>query len=223
MVPGLLFGATVGNGQPMGCFRCPSAGARRRYWSRSVSIVWRSRTAFTSENRAARLSRASLGPAYNPQNNTLVVGEVDWCTSVRTVSKQDVQKVPIATAWTGASEGFGTQDDTSKWGGWVTATDVASGKRRWEFKAPYPVLGAVTPTAGRIVFTGDMGGNLYALDADEGAKLWSSNLGGAIAGGVISYDAGAGQRVAVAVGMTSPIWPTAKVTAKVVVLGLARQ
>lgn len=68
-----------------------------------------------------------------------------------------------------------------------------------------------------------MGGNLYALDADLGSKLWSINLGGAIAGGVISYDAGAGQRVAVAVGMTSPIWPTAKVTAKVVVLGLGQQ
>jgi alcohol dehydrogenase (cytochrome c) len=24
------------------------------------------------------------GPAYNPQNNTIVVGEVDWCTTVRT-------------------------------------------------------------------------------------------------------------------------------------------
>src|SRR5882724_12091957 len=55
--------------------------------------------------------------------------------------------------------------------------------------------------------------------ADSGSKLWSSDLGGAIAGGVISYDTGAGQRVAVAAGMTSPIWPTAKVTAKVVILG----
>jgi len=64
-----------------------------------------------------------------------------------------------------------------------------------------------------------MGGSLYALDADSGDKIWSSQLGGAIAGGVISYDTGAGQRVAVAVGMTSPIWPTAKVTAKVVILG----
>jgi len=35
-------------------------------------------------------------------------------------------------------------------------------------------------------------------------KLWSTDLGGAIAGGVISYDTGAGQRVAVAAGMTSP-------------------
>jgi alcohol dehydrogenase (cytochrome c) len=37
---------------------------------------------------------------------------------------------------------------------------------------------------------------------------------------VISYDTGAGQRVAVAAGMTSPIWPTPKINGKVVVLGL---
>jgi len=45
-------------------------------------------------------------------------------------------------------------------------------------------------------------------------------LGGAIGGGVITYDTGTGQKIAVAVGMTSPIWPTQKVTGKVVVLGL---
>jgi alcohol dehydrogenase (cytochrome c) len=48
----------------------------------------------------------------------------------------------------------------------------------------------------------------------------SRNLGGAIAGGIVTYDTGTGQKVAVATGMTSPIWPTAKVTAKVMVLGL---
>jgi len=160
------------------------------------------------------------GPAYNPQNKTIVVGEVDWCSSVRTDAKQVLQSVSLGQFWSGsARDGFGTQDDVSKWAGWVTATDAASGTRKWQFKAPYPILGGVTPTAGRLVFVGDMGGSLYALDADSGVELWSSKLGGAIAGGVISYDTGAGQRVAVAVGMTSPIWPTAKVTAKVVILG----
>jgi hypothetical protein len=37
---------------------------------------------------------------------------------------------------------------------------------------------------------------------------------------VITYDTGVGQKIAVAVGMTSPIWPTPKVTSKVIVLGL---
>jgi alcohol dehydrogenase (cytochrome c) len=128
---------------------------------------------------------------------------VDWCTTVRRDLKQAVQNVPLAVPWTGSSrDGFGVQDDTAKWAGWVTAIDVVSGRPKWQFRSPFPVLGGVTPTAGHVVFVGDMGGNLYGLDADSGSKLWSSDLGGAIAGGVISYDTGAGQRVAVAAGMT---------------------
>jgi hypothetical protein len=46
------------------------------------------------------------------------------------------------------------------------------------------------------------------------------DLGGALAGGVITYVTGVGQKIAVAAGMTSPIWPTQKVNGKVVVLGL---
>jgi alcohol dehydrogenase (cytochrome c) len=37
---------------------------------------------------------------------------------------------------------------------------------------------------------------------------------------VITYDSGQGQKIAVAAGMTSPIWPTPKINGKVVVLGL---
>jgi outer membrane protein assembly factor BamB len=88
----------------------------------------------------------------------------------------------------------------------------------WKFKAPFPVLAAVTPTAGNIVFFGDMGGNLYVLNSETGVKLWSQNLGGAVSGGLITYDTGDGQRVAVATGMTSKIWPTAKVTGRIYVL-----
>jgi alcohol dehydrogenase (cytochrome c) len=70
------------------------------------------------------------------------------------------------------------------------------------------------------VLFGDIGGTLYAFDAGSGKKLWSKDLGGAIGGGVITYDTGVGQKIAVAAGMTSPIWPTTKTTGKVIVLGL---
>jgi outer membrane protein assembly factor BamB len=122
--------------------------------------------------------------------------------------------------WSGATGGFGQQDDQKHWGGWLTATDAGSGVRKWQFHAPYPLMGGVTTTIGRLVLFGDMGGNFYAFDAMSGKKLWSIDLGGAIGGGVITYDTGQGQKIAVAAGMTSPIWPTPKVNGKVVVLGL---
>jgi alcohol dehydrogenase (cytochrome c) len=76
----------------------------------------------------------------------------------------------------------------------------------------------MTPTAG--VFFGDTGGNFYALDAANGQKLWGQDLGGAIAGGVITYTADGARRVAVASGFTMLAWPTTIVTARIVVLGL---
>jgi len=82
------------------------------------------------------------------------------------------------------------------------------------------LIGGVTPTGGGLLLFGDMGGNFYAFDAASGKKLWSTGLGGAIGGGVITYDTGQGQKIAVAVGMTSAIWPTPKINGKVVVLGL---
>ena len=49
---------------------------------------------------------------------------------------------------------------------------------------------------------------------------WLVIVCAAVGGGVISYGSGRGQRIAVAAGMTSPIWPTDKVNARLVVYGL---
>jgi alcohol dehydrogenase (cytochrome c) len=160
------------------------------------------------------------GPAYDPLNNTLLVGEVDWCSTVHTDPRSSLQAVPLGRPWSGSRDGFGQQDDTHQWAGWVSATDASRGTLKWRFRTPYPVLSGVTATAGGLVLVADMGGTLYALDTQSGTKLWSTDLGAAVGGGVITYDTGAGQRIAVATGMNSPIWPAPKATAKVVVLGL---
>jgi alcohol dehydrogenase (cytochrome c) len=59
-----------------------------------------------------------------------------------------------------------------------------------------------------------------ALDAQSRKQLWSLNTGGAIGGGIISYAVDEKQRIAVASGMVSPIWPTDKVNARIIVYGI---
>jgi len=61
----------------------------------------------------------------------------------------------------------------------------------------------VTPTAGGVVFSGDLGGNLLALDAKTGAELYKLNTGGAVAGGVITYEVEGQQYVATTSGNVS--------------------
>ncbi|WP_414476105.1 pyrroloquinoline quinone-dependent dehydrogenase [Microvirga sp. M2] len=165
------------------------------------------------------------GPAYDPQTNSIITGEVDWCATVKTAGSDALQSVALGQPWSGMAtsdpaEGFGKMDPPSQWAGWLTATDADTGAAQWQVKTPYPLLGGVTPTAGGLVLFGDMGGTFYAVDARTGKELWSQKIGGAIGGGVITYDTGAGQKIAVAAGMTSPIWPTDKVTGTVVILGV---
>ena len=160
------------------------------------------------------------GPAYSPQTNLIYTGAVDWCATVALAEEAQVKSVAAGQAWSGGADPkapFGNLDPPVRWAGWLTASDASTGVRTWRFRSPTPLLSGVTPTAGGLVFFGDMAGRAYAADARTGRILWTHDTGGAIGGGVISYVAGGRQRIAVASGMTSPIWPTPDVTAKIVV------
>lgn len=162
------------------------------------------------------------GPAYDPETGLVYTGAVDWCTTVQLSNPQQILNASAGQPWTGANpeNAFGSMDSPDRWAGWVYARNAESGKQVWRFETPAPILSAVTPTGGKLLFLGDMAGNAYALDAESGEKLWSSDLGAAVAGGIISYEVNGRQRIAFAAGMKSPIWPTAEKTGRIVVLGL---
>jgi alcohol dehydrogenase (cytochrome c) len=155
----------------------------------------------------------------------IFTGEDEWCTAVKLKSNADVKATPDGDYWMGANtasplEVMGTQDSHATWAGWLYATDADSGEWKWRLKSNYPILSAITPTAGGLVFFGDMGGNLYAVDAASGKPLWKRSMGGAIGGGVITYVAAGSQKIAVAAGTSSIVWPTQQTTARIVIFGL---
>jgi alcohol dehydrogenase (cytochrome c) len=163
------------------------------------------------------------GPAYSPRTNLLYVGAVDWCTTVTMAPADVVRASEIAHPWTGAagSRPFGTLDSAGQWAGWITAVDADRGSIAWKRILPAPVLAALTPTAGGVLFAADVTGDLYALDASTGATLWQTQTAGGLGGGIVSYAIASGaQRIAVAAGMSSPIWPTREVNAELIVYGL---
>jgi alcohol dehydrogenase (cytochrome c) len=165
-------------------------------------------------------------PSYIPQTNLILVAEVEWCDSVRLKDADALKRQPLGSPWAGVATlnpfwlfGNDRQAD-GYWAGWVYAVDADSGVWKWRAKSNYPIVGAMTPTAGGVVFFGDVGGNFYVLDAATGQKLWSQQLDGGLAGGVITYLADGAQRVAVAYGFDNLQWPTQVGTAKIEVLGL---
>ncbi|HEV3334558.1 MAG TPA: PQQ-binding-like beta-propeller repeat protein [Bryobacteraceae bacterium] len=162
------------------------------------------------------------GPAFHPMLNLLFVNAVDWCASVKIADAATVTG-KRGSAWAGSGDpqhAFGRADPKESWGGWLTAVDADTGRVRWKYKSPTPMLAAVTPTAGGVVFTGDLNGDVLALDASSGSVLWRNATGAALGGGVISYQTGGHQRVAVVAGMSPANWPVPRVTGRVIVYAL---
>src|SRR5271168_2887239 len=165
------------------------------------------------------------GPGYDPQNNLIYVGEVDWCTTVILQPAEKIADAAPGSPWSGEDSlnpfnTWGKGDPVFDWAGWVTAVDADTGQWKWRAKTNYPVQSGMTPTAGGVVFFGDMGGDFYALDTADGHKLWGQKIGGAIGGGVITYTANGAQKVAVATGFVSPAFPGEIRRAKIAILGL---
>jgi alcohol dehydrogenase (cytochrome c) len=160
------------------------------------------------------------GPAWNASLNLVFVNAVDWCTSVR-LARLDTLRGKPGAPWTGDYQGgFGRQDPKERWQGWLTAIDGDNGKVVWKYRASAPLLAPVTATAGGIVLTGEVLGDIVALDARTGKVLWRDNTGQAIGGGITAYAVSGHERIAVPAGLNSPIWPVNGGPARVYVYGL---
>ena len=164
------------------------------------------------------------GPSYSPRTNMLYVGSIDWCTTLATYSADQPGKLrgKEALPWTGSNSlraPFGANDSTRR--GWLTAIDADNGSIKWRYASPTPLIAGVTATAGDVVFTADIGGNILAFDATNGRQLWSYAAGAPVGGGVVTYQVGGKEFLAVAVGINSPQgWKLESPPARVLVFKL---
>jgi alcohol dehydrogenase (cytochrome c) len=136
------------------------------------------------------------GPALDRLNNTLITGAVDVCFLVK-LGAQPTKYVAGQAVFGGTVEPVG--DNT----GWITAIDAETGAVRWRYHAEKPVIAGVTPTAGGVTFTGDLAGNFLVFDSKTGALVHKVPTGGAMAGGVVTYELAGRQYVAFASGNIS--------------------
>jgi alcohol dehydrogenase (cytochrome c) len=133
-------------------------------------------------------------PAFDRGNNALIVGADDWCSLLRS---EPEEYAPGVLFTQGKAKMLGTPLGT------ITSLDATTGKIKWQYKAANGVVAAITPTAGGLVFAGDLSGELYAFRSSNGEILRQFATGGAMAGGIITYTVSDKQYIAVASGNVS--------------------
>jgi alcohol dehydrogenase (cytochrome c) len=84
--------------------------------------------------------------------------------------------------------------------GAVLALDPRTGEKKWKFQMTDVTDSGILTTATDLLFTGGREGYFHGLDARTGALLWKASLGGQIAAGPMTYQAGDRQYVAIAAG-----------------------
>jgi alcohol dehydrogenase (cytochrome c) len=156
------------------------------------------------------------GPAFSPASGFLYMNGIDWCGSA---VKGPTPKYHPGEPFLGLAtpSGFPTADPVQQAFGLINAFDPGDGRLMWSYKVSAPLVAGLIATAGNVVITADINGNLLILNAKTGELLYLDNLNaGGLRGGLITYEVNGKQFVAAAAGDNT--YATAENT--IVVLGL---
>ena len=138
------------------------------------------------------------GSSYLANRNLLIVPATDWCAQFsKDTTAPDPEKEHSHGHYFGGDAKF---DPWSAARGRLTAFDVSTGQEEWRYDAAKPLLAGVTTTAGNLVFTAEVTGDLLALDGTSGKVLLRRALDAPAGGGVVTYSARGVQNVAVVSG-----------------------
>jgi alcohol dehydrogenase (cytochrome c) len=144
-------------------------------------------------------------PSYSPRTRLFYVPT--WQDSSMEVVKMGGEFAPGQRYMGGFGRGgaplrrasINTPTETSSYGA-VLAIDPNTGQIKWNFKMTAPTESGVLTTAGDVLFAGGREGYFYALEANSGALLWKTNLGGQVEAGPMTYRVGGKQYVSIAAG-----------------------
>jgi alcohol dehydrogenase (cytochrome c) len=133
------------------------------------------------------------GGAYDPASNLFLVPSTEECGLFKILA-DNPQYIPGQPYMGGA---LPTRRNAT---GVLSAVDVGTGKVRWHNDLPYPAEGGVLVTSTGLAFSTDVGGNIYAFDAETGREYWSSKTGSSIVAPISAYSVDGAEYLAVVVG-----------------------
>jgi PQQ-dependent dehydrogenase (methanol/ethanol family) len=145
---------------------------------------------------------------YSPQTGLFYRIANEWCMYLTvnpkaggpaTAGSETRVTEPFAVVFMSA-EWEGTDPPGDKAHGRLTARDPVSGDIAWEKRYEIIPHSGLLSTAGGLLFNATYDGWMEALDAQSGDLIWRFNLGSGTNGGIVSYEAGGEQYIAVTTG-----------------------
>lgn len=146
--------------------------------------------------------------AYSPGAKMLYTTAIEWCQDV---VAQEEDPSEGKTYFGGVFTMKPPRGDAAH--GHLDAVDPITGKVAWSYRSKYPLLASVLSTGG-LVFTGDPEGWFFALDAQNGQKLWQFQTGSGHRGSSVTYSVKGKQYIATpsgfgsaVAGLFAQLWP----------------
>jgi alcohol dehydrogenase (cytochrome c) len=140
-------------------------------------------------------SRAANHASYSPKTGLWYGSSTEFCSNLIGI---DPPKLREGRSYSAAKDQGVEKSPQST--PFIAAFDPVTGKRRWTVHTEVPNISSLMSTAGNLVFGSDVFGELWALDAETGAQLWSFNAGSQSANSAMSYSVDGKQYIAVALG-----------------------
>lgn len=147
--------------------------------------------------------------SYSPQSGLFYRVTQEWCMWLTvapeggadyiTAGSEERTTEPFAQAFM-AAEWIGTEPPGDSTHAFITARDPVSGELVWEKRYDIIPHSALMTTGGGLLFNATTDGWVEAMDDETGAILWKFNTGSGHNGGIVGYDVGGKQYVAVASG-----------------------
>jgi alcohol dehydrogenase (cytochrome c) len=135
-------------------------------------------------------TRSYWAQSYSPITNSLYTPFVDTC------NQESTKGIGERSTHGGVVRDPSKLDEFSG----VSKINASTGKIEHIFKGPNPINSAILPTAGNLVFFGDLGSNFRAIDQVDGKVLWETQLPGPVANSTITYAVNGRQYVALFTG-----------------------
>ena len=184
-------------------------------WAERVDLatgrpVWTQATKDALEGKTVQVWPSLVGGknwhpmSFNPETKLIYVNTMDFGWEYTPLPLDQVTNLKAGQPHYGVKRPWPYLFDDPNGRGYLRAVDPLTGKSKWAVPFKSPNFAGTLVTAGGLVFTGRLTGEVMAVDSDTGKTLWEFQTSAGIVGQPVTWEKDGKQYVTVTNGATGP-------------------